>query len=74
MSDDAVLAVILVLFYSERALKEKNGQKSNHKLQQELASSKQECERLQEELQQVLLQLDASVRSDMHTANLSIMK
>ncbi|XP_017273037.1 coiled-coil domain-containing protein 30 isoform X2 [Kryptolebias marmoratus] len=40
----------------------KNSQMSNHKLHEELVASQQERERLQEELQQVLLQLDAHVR------------
>ncbi|XP_019119493.1 coiled-coil domain-containing protein 30 isoform X2 [Larimichthys crocea] len=40
----------------------RDSQKSNHKLQEELVSSQQECDRLQGELQQVLLQLDTHVR------------
>ncbi|KAK2851236.1 hypothetical protein Q5P01_007512 [Channa striata] len=40
----------------------KNSQKSSHRLQEELAASQQECERLQVELQQLLLQLDTHIR------------
>ncbi|XP_011475219.2 coiled-coil domain-containing protein 30 isoform X3 [Oryzias latipes] len=40
----------------------KESQKSSQKVQEELLVSQQECERLQAELQQVLLQLDANIR------------
>ncbi|XP_067383427.1 trichohyalin isoform X3 [Channa argus] len=40
----------------------KNSQKSSHTLQEELAASQQDCDRLQGELQQLLLQLDAHIR------------
>ncbi|XP_047436995.1 coiled-coil domain-containing protein 30 isoform X2 [Mugil cephalus] len=40
----------------------KDGQKSSQRLQETLVVSQQECDRLQVELQQVLLQLDAHVR------------
>ncbi|TKS77424.1 Coiled-coil domain-containing protein 30 [Collichthys lucidus] len=40
----------------------RDSQKSNNKLQEELVASQQECDRLQGELQQVLLQLDTHVR------------
>ncbi|XP_071331919.1 coiled-coil domain-containing protein 30 isoform X7 [Trachinotus anak] len=40
----------------------RDSQKSSHRLQEELASSQQECDRLHGELQQVLLQLDTHVR------------
>ncbi|XP_026187368.1 coiled-coil domain-containing protein 30 isoform X3 [Mastacembelus armatus] len=40
----------------------KDSQKSSHRLQEELAASQQDCDRLQGELQQVLLQLDTHVR------------
>lgn len=43
-------------------LKAKNSEKSSHKLQEDLAATQQECDRLQAELQQVLLQLDAHIR------------
>ncbi|KAI3357304.1 hypothetical protein L3Q82_015758 [Scortum barcoo] len=39
----------------------KESQKSNHRLQEDLVSSQQECDRVQGELQQVLLQLDTHV-------------
>nr|XP_033486069.1 coiled-coil domain-containing protein 30 isoform X3 [Epinephelus lanceolatus] len=40
----------------------RGSQKSSHGLQEELMASQQECDRLQGELQQVLLQLDTHVR------------
>ncbi|XP_070823882.1 coiled-coil domain-containing protein 30 isoform X2 [Chaetodon trifascialis] len=40
----------------------RDSQKSSHRLQEDLVASQQECERLQGELQQVLLQLDTHVR------------
>uniref|UniRef100_A0A3B4ZZK6 Coiled-coil domain-containing protein 30-like n=1 Tax=Stegastes partitus TaxID=144197 RepID=A0A3B4ZZK6_9TELE len=40
----------------------KDSQKSSHRLQEGLVACQQECERLQGELQQVLLQCDAHVR------------
>ncbi|XP_040901819.1 coiled-coil domain-containing protein 30 isoform X2 [Toxotes jaculatrix] len=40
----------------------RDSQKTSHRLQEELAASQQECERLQGEMQQVLLQLDTHVR------------
>uniref|UniRef100_A0A8D3B143 Coiled-coil domain containing 30 n=1 Tax=Scophthalmus maximus TaxID=52904 RepID=A0A8D3B143_SCOMX len=40
----------------------REGQRSSHRLQEELAASQQECDRLPGELQQVLLQLDTHVR------------
>ncbi|KAM9350338.1 uncharacterized protein ccdc30 [Symphorus nematophorus] len=40
----------------------RESQKSSHRLQEELVASQQECDRLQGELQQVLLQLDSHVR------------
>nr|XP_019944440.1 PREDICTED: coiled-coil domain-containing protein 30 isoform X3 [Paralichthys olivaceus] len=40
----------------------RNSQKSSHRLQEELAASQQECDRLQGDLQQFLLQLDTHVR------------
>ncbi|XP_042347785.1 coiled-coil domain-containing protein 30 isoform X3 [Plectropomus leopardus] len=40
----------------------RDSQKSNHRLQEDLMASQQECDRLQGELQQVLLQLDTHVR------------
>ncbi|XP_041800853.1 coiled-coil domain-containing protein 30 isoform X3 [Chelmon rostratus] len=40
----------------------RDSQKSSHRLQDNLVASQQECERLQGELQQVLLQLDTHVR------------
>nr|XP_046254146.1 coiled-coil domain-containing protein 30 isoform X2 [Scatophagus argus] len=40
----------------------RESQKSSHKLQEDLVASQQECDRLQGELQQVLLQLDTHVR------------
>ncbi|XP_061592433.1 trichohyalin [Cololabis saira] len=40
----------------------KDSQKSSHTLQEELLASQQECEKLQSELQQVFLQLDAHIR------------
>ncbi|CAL1605783.1 unnamed protein product [Knipowitschia caucasica] len=55
----------LVLLESELSKareEEKNSQKSSFKLQEELALCHSECERLQSELQQLLLQLDSHVR------------
>ncbi|XP_029361937.1 coiled-coil domain-containing protein 30 isoform X2 [Echeneis naucrates] len=40
----------------------RDSQKSNQRLQEELSASQQECDRLQGELQEVLLQLDTHVR------------
>ncbi|XP_045912625.1 coiled-coil domain-containing protein 30 isoform X5 [Micropterus dolomieu] len=40
----------------------KDSQKSGHRLQEDLVASQQECDRVQGELQQVLLQLDTQVR------------
>ncbi|XP_078110833.1 uncharacterized protein ccdc30 isoform X2 [Sander vitreus] len=40
----------------------RDSQKSSHRLQEDLMASQQECDRLQVELQQVLLQLDTHVR------------
>ncbi|XP_031700879.1 coiled-coil domain-containing protein 30 isoform X3 [Anarrhichthys ocellatus] len=40
----------------------RDSQKSSHRLQEDMMASQLECERLQEELQQVLLQLDAHGR------------
>ncbi|XP_035512389.1 coiled-coil domain-containing protein 30 isoform X4 [Morone saxatilis] len=40
----------------------RDSQKSSHRLQEDLVASQQECDRLQGELQQVLLQLDTHVR------------
>ncbi|KAM6924399.1 uncharacterized protein ccdc30 [Xenentodon cancila] len=40
----------------------KDSQASSHRLQEELLASQQECEKLQGELQQVFLQLDAHIR------------
>ncbi|XP_070695011.1 coiled-coil domain-containing protein 30 [Pempheris klunzingeri] len=40
----------------------RDGHKSSHRLQEDLVASQQECDRLQGELQQVLLQLDSHVR------------
>ncbi|XP_073326884.1 uncharacterized protein ccdc30 [Pagrus major] len=40
----------------------RDGQKSSHRLQEDLVASQQDCDRLQGELQQVLLQLDTHVR------------
>ncbi|XP_037629782.1 coiled-coil domain-containing protein 30 isoform X2 [Sebastes umbrosus] len=40
----------------------RDGQKSSHRLQEDLMACQQECDRLQIELQQVLLQLDTHVR------------
>ncbi|XP_076019438.1 uncharacterized protein ccdc30 [Genypterus blacodes] len=40
----------------------RGSQKSGHRLQEELAAGQQECDRLQVELQQVLLQLDTHIR------------
>lgn len=40
----------------------RDSQTSSRRLQEDLVASQQECERLQGELQQVLLQLDAHVR------------
>lgn len=48
-------------------LQARDSQKSSHRLQDDLVASQQECERLQGELQQVLLQLDTHVRWDTHT-------
>lgn len=43
-------------------LQQSLGQKSCHKLEEQLMSSQQESERLQEELQNILQQLDANIR------------
>ncbi|XP_028438599.1 coiled-coil domain-containing protein 30 isoform X3 [Perca flavescens] len=40
----------------------RDSQKSSHRLQEDLMASQQECDRLQVELQQVLLQMDTHVR------------
>ncbi|KAM8753924.1 uncharacterized protein ccdc30 isoform 2-T2 [Acanthopagrus schlegelii] len=40
----------------------RDSQKSSHRLQEDLVASQQDCDRLQGELQQVLLQLDTHVR------------
>ncbi|XP_062247791.1 coiled-coil domain-containing protein 30 isoform X2 [Platichthys flesus] len=40
----------------------RDSQKSRHRLQEELAANQQECDRLQGELQQILLQFDMHVR------------
>lgn len=43
-------------------LQVRDSQRSGHRLQEDLVASQQGCERLQGELQQVLLQLDSHVR------------
>lgn len=40
----------------------RDSHKSSHRLQEDLVASQQECDRLQGELQQILLQLDTHVR------------
>lgn len=52
----------MYITYCTCVLQARDSQKSNHKLQEELVASQQECDRLQGELQQVLLQLDTHVR------------
>lgn len=43
-------------------LQVKSSHVTSHRLQEDLAASQQECDRLQAELQQVLLQLDSHFR------------
>lgn len=52
------IIIIIIIF----VLQAKNCQKLNHRLQEELATSQQECDRLQGELQHILLQLDTHIR------------
>uniref|UniRef100_UPI0037E6FF44 coiled-coil domain-containing protein 30 n=1 Tax=Semicossyphus pulcher TaxID=241346 RepID=UPI0037E6FF44 len=58
---DARLA-ILETELSKAREEVRDGQKSSNRLQEILGSSQQECDRVQDELQQILLQLDAHVR------------
>ncbi|XP_029910776.1 coiled-coil domain-containing protein 30 isoform X2 [Myripristis murdjan] len=53
---------ILEAEHSKAREEEKDSQRAYHRRQEELVASQQECDRLQGELQQVLLQLDTQIR------------
>ncbi|KAM3872406.1 uncharacterized protein ccdc30 [Diretmus argenteus] len=53
---------ILEAEHSKAREEERDGQKTNRRLQEELLASQQDSDRLQAELQQVLLQLDTHIR------------
>ncbi|XP_071394462.1 coiled-coil domain-containing protein 30-like [Centroberyx affinis] len=53
---------ILEAEHSKTREEERDSHKAYHRLQEELVASQQECDRVQGELQQVLLQLDTHIR------------